>query len=490
MKVCSVIVFVILLMSLSEIHAQDETKTGFQKNQFSLGIIAGVNRARFQVNDNGEAIEDPYGFNYAMRFAYRHRFNNKLYVEGGLSFNLQNEKINPPNEEFGNSLKGVFRGAFFPNARLDFLGGYELLANSKTGLNLIGGLGITRFANYSLVSQFITQSTDFEVTYEIKSKIIPFVNLGAEFTLKNKRHDEFGFRILYHHGFSSYYDGTYQLWKNFEYSEGTLASLLRGVNIGFNYTFTRSSKNSSLSNIMQTDDISRKAAKKQLKFEKRAIDPKSQYVSVGIGLGIIQNLFKTEAASMSPRRSLTLMFNASYEHGWKNNLFFEADYKFLNFRHGFRVHYNSNSFGEWGGDAFASHFLNVGIQYKLQNRQTNFQFFNVHAGIGLGYQFRPKGEQIYEGAGFMTNDFMFNYNSTSRVRGNAMPVIYTGFSKDFRITEQFLLNLTYRHQFGFNNIYVTDYYYTSSDSLGIQSANSKINGSAFFLQFGCKYRIK
>lgn len=489
MKVLPKIVSVLILFELHALKAQDEAETGFQKNQFSLGVIAGVNQTRFQTKEIGEEIDDPYGLNYAMRFAYRYRWNHKLYMEGGLSIALQNEKIIPPNEEFDDDLNGVFRGIFFPNLRLDVLGVYEILSNSKTGINIIGGFGVTRFIENSVVSQYITPTANFEVNYLLKDQLIPFINVGSEFTLKNKRNDEFGFRILYNYGFSSFYDGTYKLWKNFQHSEGTLESLLRGINIGFNYTFTRSSKNSRLTELMNSNELTRKAAKKQNKFEKRAIATNSQYVSVSLGLGKIQNKFSTESETTSPRRSLTLMFGASYERGWKNNLFFEADYKFLNFRHGFRAQYTPESFGEWGGEAFASHFLNAGIQYKIQNPKTNFQFFNVHAGVGLGYQFKPKGEQVYESVGLVTNDISFNYSSNSKVRGNAMPVIYAGVSKDFRITEKFLLNLAYRQQFGFNNIYSTDYYYTTSIDPEIKTATSKINGSVLFLQMGLKYRI-
>jgi hypothetical protein len=89
-----------------------------------------------------------------------------------------------------------------------------------------------------------------------------------------------------------------------------------------------------------------------------------------------------------------------------------------------------------------------------------------------------------------SNDYSYNYTYASEIRGNLMPIIYGGISKDIRVTERFQINLGYRHQLGFNNVYVSDYLFQDATMTEPKAIQSKIDGTAFMLQLGFKYRIK
>ncbi len=70
-----------------------------------------------------------------------------------------------------------------------------------------------------------------------------------------------------------------------------------------------------------------------------------------------------------------------------------------------------------------------------------------------------------------------------------MPVVYTGVSKDIRITEKLLLSLAYRYQFGFNAVYQTNYEVIINDAQP-KSVVGKMDGTASLVSLGLKYRIK
>lgn len=478
------------IFALNQFSAQEtETYTG-PEHQFSFGLYAGMNKTLFQSNSNSETIRNSNGYTSIMRFAYRYRIDRKFYAEAGFNIGFQNERVKPPLAEyqgFGNSL---FDGFYFNFGRLDFLGAYQVYGFKDNAIHVLGGIGVNRFGAVSASSGYSSQSGFFQMNYNIKNAFTYFTNFGVEYTLINKRRDELAFRLLYNLGFSSYVDGTYTLTNNGINSNGTFESLLSGFHIGINYTFTRRKKLQKVLALMTENDWTKKEAKRKHKFEKRAIDPKSQFVYVGFGFGVNANRFTPNKDPFSSPNFSSFATRLSYEYGWKNNLFFEADYAGFLFWKGAKMQYSPNFSGAWGGDAFYGHFLTAGMQYKIQNPKTNFQFFNVHGGLGVGAHFLPKGMDGWGAGGGSTGTYTYDYSSISEVRGNLMPVIYGGLSKDIRITERFQINFMYRHQLGFNDVYSTRYQFTDDNTPTPKTINSKIDGTAFFIQTGFKYRIK
>jgi len=478
------------IFAMNYISAQELVGYNKPKSQFSFGLLTGFNKTHFTPNLDGEPIESSLGYNSLIRFAYRYRLDDKLYAEAGFNIGFQNERSNPPLAEYQGFRNSLVNGFYFNFARLDLLAAYEVYGFKNNSINALGGLGVNSFGASYTGSVSSSESGYFELNYDIKNEFTYFTNFGIEFTSTNKRQDELSFRLLYNFGFSSYVDGNYILSNNGIYSDGSFKSMLRGFNFGFNYTFTGIKKSKRLLALMSDYDWSKKEAKRKHKFEKRAIDPKSQFVYVGFGFGANTNRFSPKNDPFSSPNFLSFSTRLSYEHGWKNNIFFEADYTGFSFWEGAMIKHNSTSSSAWGGDAFYGHFLTAGLQYKIQNPKTNFQFFNVHGGIGLGAHFSPKGLVGSGSGGGNSDSYTYNYNSISDVRGNLMPVIYGGISKDVRITEHLSINFMYKHQLGFINVYSTTYEYSGNNSPTPQTINAKIDGTAFLIQMGFKYRIK
>jgi hypothetical protein len=482
-------------LALSFVVSAQENKAPFStKSQFSIALLHGLGHTRYQQAFGELSNLDRLNGTHVLMFKYRYRFSEKMYAEAGWGFGAHVENMRPPQYD----LSGLSFWYYHPfmHARVELAGSYELFQHQKSALNAKLGVGYNRFAAMGLMSSSSSgNGTASEMTIIARDKRLPFISIGLEYVIPTKRKDEFSFYLGYQHAFRSFYDASYNMSENFmTTSAGSLSSNLRALQLAISYTFTRFKKNEQLLRSIEGSENNIKTAKKKMRFERRAIDPQSQYVFLGLGMGVNAIRFNPNNNPFRSPNFSSLATRVSYEHGWKNNIFFEADYAGFSFWEGARMNYTPEMSGAWGGDAFYGHFLSAGVQYKIQNPKTNFQFFNIHGGIGLGAHFRTRGTDGWGGGnGTISSsnyNYSYNYISSSDVKGNLMPILYGGISKDIRITERFLLNLTYRHQLGLNNVYATKYIFSDSNNPVPKELYSRIDGTAFFLQMGFKYRIK
>jgi hypothetical protein len=487
--------FLSAFMFLSQVLIAQESLDAVQtKSQFTIALLNGLGHTRYQQAFGDLSNLDRLNSTHVLMFKYRYRFSEKLYAEAGWGFGAHAENMRPPQYDFSGLSFWYYNP--FMHARIELTGGYEIFRHGKNALNAKLGAGYNRFAAMGIMSSSSSgNGTTSEMNILTRDKRLPFMTIGLEYIIPTKRKDELSFYLGYQHAFGSFYDASYNMSENFmATSAGSLSSNLRALQFGISYTFTRIKKKEKLLKSLEGSENNIKTAKKKMRFERRAIDPQSQYAFLGLGFGVNANRFKPNNDPFRGPNFSSLATRVSYEYGWKNNIFFEADYAGFSFWEGARMNYTPEMSGAWGGDAFYGHFLSTGVQYKIQNPKTNFQFFNIHGGLGLGAHFLPKGEDGWgSGGGTIssgTDTYSYNYTSSSEVRGNLMPVIYGGISKDIRITERFLLNLTYRHQLGLNNVYATKYIFSDSNNPVPRELNSRIDGTAFFLQMGFKYRIK
>lgn len=465
------------------------------EHYFSFGYHTGWNSINFTPTVGNLELQNTIGRNRALRGAYRLNLNDIGYAEFGAGFGFQTERARIPVAGFEDFGRGIESTGHFVFTRLDVSLAYQLYAKNKHAVHVLGGAGFNLFAPVGSGFGYQNQSDDeyFYLRYDVNAQLTPFINFGASYQFETKRQDLLGIKLYYNYGWKQYFQGSYSLERNDEFSEGSVESLLQGIHLGLAYTFTRNKKQGLMDSYQSENGLDRKTARKQHKFEKRAIDPESRFVSLGIGGGVTINKFNPRNDPFYNPGFLAFLGRISYEQGWKNNLFFEADY------HGFYLTEAaavSSSQGEisftsaWGGDVLIGHFLSGGLNYKIQRKKTNFQFFTVHAGVGLGAQFYPKGD-FGGGSGGTTvdNQDLYSYTSSSEVTGNLMPIIYTGISKDIRITQKLLFSLAYRYQFGFNTVYRTDYL-VSVNSAPATNVVGRIDGTAALFTFGLKYRIK
>lgn len=491
MKKVAVLCSIIFSLMGNTIFGQTTTTLPYPKSQFSFGIYSGFNKTNYDSFNNGLSLESTVNHNHIARFAYRYRFNEKMFVETAFNWGTQREKPSYPAEyQYTLPISYYFVDGFFFNfARFDLFGSYEVVKLNRFGINILGGLGANRFAHGTAGSGYSNGTNSVFFNYNLKDKFIGLLQVGTEVTISNKRKDELSLRIIYNHGMSSFYKGSYLIDQNGSQSEGAFSSMLRGLNFGINYTFTRYAKRDQMNAYISENNWNKKQAKRQVKYDQRKIDPKSQFVFLGCGLGMNRVDFKPSNDPLSPLRYGSFMYRAGYERGWKNNFFFESDYFSFTFWEGARIRYNSAGVA-WGGNIFNAHFVNFGLLYRIQNKRTNFQFINVHSGLGLGFHFAPNGAKIGSGLSGGLNGLMYNYTSEGEIKSNLMPVLYAGLSKDIRITERLLFNITYRHQFGLNTAVESTYVVFTSEMTEPKEVKSKITGTAFFVQFGFKYRLK
>jgi hypothetical protein len=489
-KVATLCFFIFSVIEIA-VFGQTTTTLPYPKSQFSFGIYSGFNKTNYDSFNNGLSLESTVNHNHIARFAYRYRFNEKVFVETAFNWGTQREKPSYPAEyQYTLPVSYYFSDGFFFNfARFDLLGSYQFAKFNKSSINVLGGIGTNRFAHGVSGITGGLDSNYLRIEYNLKDKFIGMLNIGLEYSFRNKRLDELSIRLMYNHGFSSFYNGIYIYGNNGNLSNSSFSSMLRGLNFGINYTFTRYAKRDQMNAYISENNWNKKQAKRQVKYDQRKIDPKSQFVFLGCGLGMNRVDFKPSNDPLSPLRYGSFMYRAGYERGWKNNFFFESDYFSFTFTEGARIRYN-NAGVAWGGNIFNAHFVNVGLLYRIQNKRTNFQFINVHSGLGLGFHFAPNGAKIGNGLSGGLNGLMYNYTSEGEIKSNLMPVLYAGLSKDIRITERLLFNINYRHQFGLNTAVESTYVVFTSEMTEPKEVKSKITGTAFFVQFGFKYRIK
>ena len=483
--------FLILLMTSSVyvILAQDEIMSNSAKNRFSIALLNNFGNTRFLQEFGSINNLDRLNSGHTLQFKYRYQFSQKLYADAALGFGAHIESLQPPMYDFGGF--DFWHYHTFMHSRIEFSAAYQVYQFRKTRLNAKLGLGWNRFAAVGLGTSFSSGGDRLDATYDVEGKRLPFFTLGIEYTIPTKRKDEFSIYLGYQHAFNnSFYQGFYHYSNGNEVAGfGRFSSNLHAFQLGIGYTFTRQKRREKIAEMIQTNDVDLKEAKKKSRFERRIIDPQSRYLSFGIGIGVNRTKFSPNKDPFVGPGEPSFQHRLSYEHGWKNKLFFEADYYGFMFWQSQYVKKNNFNSGS-AGDSFYGHFLTVGMNYKIQNPRTNLQLFNVHAGIGLGANFDELGPAASGGGAMTSDDYWYYYSYTSEVRGRLIPIVYTGISKDIRITERLLLNLAYRHQFGFLNVYKSEFLYSDNYNPDPRKLNSRIDGTAFSLQLGLKYRIK
>lgn len=471
--------------------AQESAKNSRDKSQFSIGLINGVNTTKASTMSGVDHIRDSWDLLHALRFAYRYQLSPKFYAEAGFGFGGQSIAYG---YEQNGAKPGVFDRhslRYFSFARFDVLAAYNLFSFSNKRVNLIGGFGANRFSHIAYGTGVSYGGLGHQSSFDIQTKdrFLGLLQLGLEFAHTNKKQNEFGFRIFYQHGFNSFHDGQFTHNDNQVFSTGILSSPLRGLNFSVNYTFTRAKRMQRMFELSESMGMNRKQAKNEFKKEKRYIEPKSRYLTLCTGLAFSGTHFNRTEKVLSTQKFATIALNVSYEHGWKNNLFFEGKYNRLSISSGELMKTELGNYST-AGNAFVGHFLSAGMGYRIQNPKTNFQFFNVHAGLGVGFTLQNKGINQYGSGSLSYDEQNFSFNYVNEQTAKVMPILYFGISKDIRLTDRLALNFAYTRQHGLRSVYNSTFNYWSTTSPEIKTTQGRIRGSANLFQFGLKYRIK
>lgn len=467
--------------------SQEEIKEINTKSQFSIALLQGFNRSKVEKLNGNSHYKESINLAHGLQFRYRYCFTPKWNISAGVGFGLQNYKSTPPiyGEYYLGS--GFHSFSYDIYSRIDLFASYQIYSWKNKSIHLLFGGGWNRFGTSSSSYGFSTPeaSADLNVTQDNHRKA--FASLGAAYVIRTKRKDEISFDLNYQYGFKSYMNGSYVINENgVGMSWGSIENYLRGLQLGVNYTFTRIQKKERIQRIQATG-VSSKTARKQGRMERRSVDPKSMFVSLGGGIAVARNQIKGKNSPFQNGGFPAIQPRIAFEKGIKNNFFVEADYHYFEF---WEVTKEKKAASAMGSNAFYGHFLNVGGGYLIQNKNNNFQFVKLHAGIGIGGNFMSKGGSSYGTSLYTFSDSTFlSVSDSSYLKSRLMPIVYLGVSKDFRITDRFGLSLLFRQQIGFNTSYQTDRIYSTSENPTPKSISSVLNGTGFFFQLGLRYRI-
>jgi hypothetical protein len=481
-----------LLLSFS-IKSQQDHLSFADKNQLSISLINGINNTQSSLLTGEDYIKDSWETVNVFRLGYRYQHSKKFYLSAGIGYGFQS--VSYLYEQSGAEPKWDDRHdvGYFSFLRFDLLAAYNIYTHKRSMFNIFGGAGWNRF-NEKYVSLGVSYGglghySSF--TGRSENNFLGFLMLGAEYARITKKKNELSFRVFYQHGFNSFHQIQFTHNDYQVFTTGTLSSLLRGFNFSVDYTFTRDKNRQRMYELLNTDSLSIKEAKAKYDKERRYVAPDSRYIVLGSGAAFTgSQVNRSDKNSASGYNTRSTPIKIGYEHGWRNNFFFEGAYRRFELFNGIQFTDNGLSVGGFGVNAFPAHFVQIGMGYRVQTPNSFIHLINLHAGIGIGFTLRRNGIDSFGSGVYSNGNYTFNYSFENELTGNIMPVVYAGLSRDFRLTQRLGLQLGYRYQIGVNNIYNTTITMSSTVNPSPKTIVAKINGTASIFEVGLKYRIK
>lgn len=493
----SLIVSIFSIGLVSDFFSQQARFEVNSPHQFSFEISSGTNQVKVSNATGPEKMRNAVAFHHGLNVRYRYNFSDKFSSRFRIGLHVQNTpiKLEPSKNLILSSytISGRHNSIYNFFRRLDFSFAYTLKQQKHSSINILGGAGLNAFGSYIFQSGLKFPESPSYFYFEISKRAKPFLQVGIEneFTLKNR--DFLTLKLNYQHGFTSFLDGEFEFVNSdFQLSQGKFHNYLRGFNLGVEYTFSQQKKQQKIYELEEGNQISRSEAKKINRKERRYIDPKSMFLKVefGVGSGINRSMNKN-----SPYMSTGFNFPAvfpsiSFEKGIKNGLFHEYNYFFMKQRSISKI---ENKLGAWGYSPFYAHYLSAGLGYRVK-LPSNFKLFNIHAGLGIGTQFSKKdtlGTSYFEQILYEGSTETITFSSTEEIKriGHFMPILYLGISKDFRLSNQVAISMSFKRQFGFNPVQVIDVTYTSIENPQAQKARIQVDGSAILFSAGIKIKL-
>lgn len=472
----------VLLIALL-VTAINHAQTIEPKSQFSLALVQGVNRSQINpIFGDGEHFGPALSANHSLQFRYRYRFDARWYAEVGLGGGVQGVQWkNPLTQGFS-----FWNYTLVGQSRTEFIGGYSFLQKGNKSLSANLGAGWTRIGSFEGVASASGDEGNTIARITANNRIKPYVLAGVNYQFTTKRQDQFGLQLFYQHGFQPSFEGNYESWINGNASSGFIRQTNSGVYLGLSYTFTRKKRQEQLQQLKNSGSSLREA-RRALKREKRFIDPRSSFVYAGIGSATSIGQVKTSGTPFRNGGFAQIQPRIAFEQGIRNGFFWEAEYNSFMFS---VISAIKNDGFYSGSTAFMGHFLQGGLGYRVQNKKTLFQFFNIHAGVGLGVHFASKSGLSWGTTTISNgeNQVLYELTDSSYVTGRLMPIAYLAISKDIRLTEKLAISLQFKQQVGINAVYRSDKTYTEPNQPTI-SGYSVLNGTARSIQLGFKYRL-
>lgn len=495
-------IFILFLTTVSFFVLTQNTEIKSQNN-YTLSLVNGINSSSSKTIIGNKSPEKAYGIAHGLNFHYSRILNSNFSISGG--FGLGFLPINMKVRSF-DTFQGTENWGYFSRINYKAFTKYELLASyhksltEKYGLKFNFGGGVNHFGSgtytygagsYDYNTKTSSELYDFELNFNNSAK--PYIIIGTEITKNLKNKDILALKLNYEYSFKNAYSGIYSIYDRS--SKGEYFNRGNYFNLALAYTITGNKRLSRLNQLKIENNLDKKSAKRLIKKENRFIDEKSTFLDFSGGLGIGVNLVESDPgktlmragyASFLPRISVEKGIGKNFygEIGFHSQLFWEVS------------KFNVNTGGSGGTDAFYAYQLSFGGAYRFILKN-NYNVINIHSGFSLGYHREKNNENgmISWGGGSISgtngsNSYDLIYNSESRIKSNVLFSYYLGFSKDFRMVNNFYFTINYRRQFGFIKASETIYDYAGSTIPITLGAKTYINGSSNDFQIGFKIKLR
>lgn len=181
----------------------------------------------------------------------------------------------------------------------------------------------------------------------------------------------------------------------------------------------------------------------------------------------------------------------NYEFTLPENFFVASGFKYLRqwtYLQANRAVIQNGGFNYDHVSSFATLSFNVGAGYRFVGKN-NLRFFDVHAGLSIGFTDNPigSGGYYYNSKPYEDingNQGVMNYGWSYQISSRYYYGFYLGISKDIRITKNLYLTARYHYQFGKNSKLTEHLIHYELPTLGINNtvrASNTAKGQMFAL---------
>jgi hypothetical protein len=497
------IFIIIILCCVLKIDFWAQTDHLISKNYYSFSLVSGLNSNTTKVENGEKSPENALSVAHGLNFHYTRIFNPKFSLAAGLGFGFLpiNLKVKSFEDFEGTDVfqRGYYSRVNFKGfSRLELLASYHQKINDKFELKYCLGAGLIHYGGYEFSSSGGFQDSTgqykniYDVNIKFNNRFKPFVSIGLETNKKLKNLDLVSLKLSYDLSFSTAYTGTYSIYDG--NSTGQYLNKGNFLNLSLGYTITGNKKSERLKELQVLNKVDSKTAKKLLKKENRFINPQSSFLAISGGIGVGGTKVSKDPNGILMKYGYpSFLPRISYEKGIKSNFYWELGIHSQLFWN--VTKFSFNKYESYGSGVFYAAQLSGGGIYRwiLKN---NYNVINIHSGVTFGFHTKRNSENgLYSSAsGGMNgsingNPVVFNYYEVSSIKSNILTSLYLGFSKDFRIVNNFYLSLSYRQQFGLYKVFESTYNYNGLNIPTTIGAKTKITGSSKDFLIGFKIKL-
>lgn len=467
----------------------------YSKNTFSFHLSNGFNKTKYEALLGDKNIKSGIGHVPKLDLDYTFSLTEHFGISlgAGIGFFPFIHKVDPQNGFKGTEgWRYIDLVNYNPFSRLTINVKYQKWVAPKYAIKALCGIGTYKFTPLGMeISSVSPTGIDYLINAEYSGNFSYNFStaFGVDRLLKND--DLIGLSITYDFMPQSIVTGSYYLENNTK--NGSLKNNGSHLSLSLNYTFTRARKMLRSEEIVLSEDIDFKDAKKNVRKEKRYIDPKSVFLNVSGGFFGAKNKVDNDFAYLETSSIPSWVFSGNVEVGHEKNRFWQLGFSTSEYFSAHKLNIpNYPSFGSSGHNIFLASQITAGYGLRLIGKN-NINYLNISGGIGLSYNYKKKQHSLFWSKELTANgagDTLFLLETFGRGKSKWFPTLYLNFGRDFQLTKSVYLSFDYRLNIGVISTYEEEVFYSEKPDLTLQEkGNLKVTGSSYAFQVGLKYKF-